>query len=76
VNIDTLVKWLGTTLFLTAGTLASLNIPETKWAFVLFLSGHIVLGFLFAIRRDWPMMIQNMFFIPIDVLGIVRWFSL
>jgi len=72
--VDQIIKWIGTSFFLTAGTLASLNIPETKWAFVLFLSGHVVLGVYFAWKRDTPMLVQNLFFIPIDILGIVRWF--
>jgi len=68
------VKWLATALFLSAGTLLSLNIEISRFGFLLFLSGHILLTWFFLRDRDWAMITQNAFFILIDLLGIYRWF--
>lgn len=68
------LKWLSTLLFLSAGTLVSLNIPMSKYAFWLFLMGHLTLTYMFSKAKDNPMLLQNGFFIFIDLIGIYRWF--
>ena len=68
------MKWLATALFLSAGTLLSLNIEISRFGFLLFLSGHILLTWYFFRDKDWAMITQNAFFILIDLLGIYRWF--
>ena len=68
------MKWLATALFLSAGTLLSLNIEISRFGFLLFLSGHILLTWYFFRYKDWAMITQNAFFILIDLLGIYRWF--
>jgi hypothetical protein len=68
------LKWIATAMFLTAGTLLSLNIAISKIGFVLFFFGHILLFLLFIKIRDKPMIVQNGFFIIIDSMGIYRWF--
>jgi hypothetical protein len=67
-------KWLATALFLSAGTLLSLNIEISRFGFLLFLSGHVLLTWFFFREKDWAMITQNAFFILIDLLGIYRWF--
>jgi hypothetical protein len=69
------VKWLATILFLTAGTLLSLNIEISRFGFFFFLTGHIILTYYFIKYRDWAMVVQNGFFLFIDALGIYRWFA-
>jgi len=71
--MDTL-KWISTTLFLSAGLILSLNLPFSKVGFILFLIGHITLLGVFLRHKDWPMIVQNGFFIIIDLIGIYRWF--
>ena len=68
------MKWLATALFLSAGTLLSLNIEISRFGFLLFLSGHLILTWYFLKEKDWAMITQNAFFILIDALGIYRWF--
>ena len=68
------MKWLATALFLSAGTLLSLNIEISRFGFLLFLTGHVMLTFYFLKVKDWAMITQNAFFIIIDTLGIYRWF--
>ena len=69
------MKWLATALFLSAGALLSLNIEISRFGFLLFLAGHLLLTWYFFKEKDWAMITQNGFFIFIDVLGIYRWFS-
>ena len=68
------MKWLATALFLSAGTLLSLNIEISRFGFLLFFTGHILLTWYFLKEKDWAMITQNAFFILIDILGIYRWF--
>jgi len=67
-------KWLATALFLSAGTLLSLNIEISRFGFLLFFTGHVLLTCVFIKDKDWAMITQNAFFILIDLLGIYRWF--
>lgn len=71
---DNITKWLSTILFLSAGTLVSLNIEASRFAFPLFLGGHVLLTYFFFKLRDWSLITQNGFFIFIDLVGIYRWF--
>lgn len=68
------MKWLATALFLSAGTLLSLNIEISRFGFLLFFTGHALLTWYFLREKDWAMITQNAFFILIDILGIYRWF--
>lgn len=67
-------KWLATILFLSAGLLISLNIEISRFGFICFLAGHIILSLVFFKNRDYPMIVQNLAFIVIDVIGIYKWF--
>ena len=68
-------KWIGTVSFLLAALLLSSNIEESRYGFLVFLFGHIVLSWYFWFRnKDLPLFTQNFFFIGIDVWGIYRWF--
>lgn len=68
------MKWIATGLFLSAGTLLSLNFEISRFGFLLFLIGHVLLTLVFMKQKDWAMVTQNGFFILIDCLGIYRWF--
>lgn len=68
------MKWLATGLFLSAGTLLSLNIEISRFGFLLFFTGHILLSYIFLKEKDWAMVTQNGFFIFVDMIGIYRWF--
>jgi hypothetical protein len=68
------LKWFGTVCFLSAATLLSSNIEVSRYGFFIFLAGHTALTWLFWRLNDKPMMVQNGFFIFIDVWGLYRWF--
>lgn len=60
-------------MFVCAGILISINIPESKWAFPIFASGHMIAIYVFATLKDKPLLVQNMFFLCIDFIGIYQW---
>lgn len=68
------MKWLATALFLTAGTLLSLNIEISRFGFFFFGVGHVLLTYYFIKHKDNPMIVQNGFFLIIDGMGVYRWF--
>ena len=58
-----------------AAILLSSNIEISRYGFLLFLFGHIVLSYYFWFRnKDLPLFTQNFFFIGVDAWGIYRWF--
>ena len=67
------VKWSATFMFVCAGTLISLNIPESKYAFPIFATGHIIAIYVFLLLKDNPLIVQNIFFLMIDMIGIYQW---
>jgi hypothetical protein len=69
-----LIKWFGTFCFITAALLLSANFEGSRYGFLIFLVGHIILTHLFYKMRDYPLTFQNGFFIIVDVFGIYRWF--
>jgi len=69
-----MLKWIATILFICAGLMLALNIESSRFGFLMFFTGHIILLACFARERDWAMVTQNGFFIGIDIIGIYRWF--
>ena len=69
-----LFKWLATVLFIFSGTVLALNIDISRWGFVTFAIAHILLVVVFTKLKDYPMLLQNAFFIIVDAIGIYRWF--
>ena len=72
MDLDRL-KWMATAMFVCAGVLISLNLPESKYAFPMFAIGHITILYAFIKLKDKPMIAQNAFFLCIDILGIWQW---
>ena len=67
------MKWIATAMFVCAGVLISFNIPESKYAFPLFATGHIIAIYVFSKAKDKPLIVQNIFFLGIDLFGIYQW---
>jgi hypothetical protein len=75
MSVNSICKWTGTLLFLTAALLLSSNIEMSKYGYIIFLFGHLILSYFFWFRvRDNAMFTHNFFFILIDCWGIYRWF--
>lgn len=66
--------WASVALLLTGATLLALNISSTKWAFPILLVSRLWLSTLMFKRKDWPMFVMNVFYVLVDIIGIIRWF--
>jgi len=67
------MKWIATAMFVCGGVLISFNIPESKYAFPVFAMGHMLAIYIFSKVKDKPLIVQNIFFLCIDILGIYQW---
>jgi nicotinamide riboside transporter PnuC len=66
--------WFETITAITGGTLVALNIDISKFGYIFFLMSSVS-WFLQAKKNgDSALMIVNVFFFFINILGIYRWF--
>lgn len=66
--------WASVVLLLIGATLLALNLSFTKWAFPILLVSRVWLSVLMYKRRDWPLFVMNIFYVVVDIIGIIRWF--
>jgi hypothetical protein len=71
-----ILKWISTILLVGGGITIALNIPESKWGFVAFMSGHITLIWIFVKEHETALWVQAVGFLLIDFLSIYYWFNL
>jgi len=67
--------WLGTITAITGGTLVALNIDISKFGYIFFLVSSVSWFFQAKRNGDNALMIVNIFFFFINILGIYRWFN-
>ena len=67
-------KWTGTVLFFIAAILLSSNFEYSRYGFIVFAIGHVVLSSLFFYLKDKPMFTQNFVFLFVDLYGIYNHF--
>jgi hypothetical protein len=69
-----LYEWISVILLLIGATLLALNLPFSKWAFVILGISRLWLSILMFRKKDHPMFVMNFFYLIVDVIGIIRWF--
>ena len=67
------IKWVGTLTGAAGALLISLNIPESGWAFVLFLLSSLSWTCAGLMSKDSALWSLNLVFVVIDIVGISRW---
>jgi len=67
-------EWVSVILLLIGATLLALNLPFSKWAFVILGISRLWLSILMYRKKDYPMFVMNFFYLIVDIVGIVRWF--
>lgn len=75
VNSKTFVtlKWVASLIgFVGAGTIA-LNIPESKYAFLIFSFSSILWIYAGHIMKEYSIVFLNIGFLMVDCVGIYRW---
>ena len=73
VNMVSL-KWTGTFFFFIAAILLSANFEYSRYGFIVFALGHVILSAIFYIEKDKPMFTQNFVFLFVDAYGIYNYF--
>ncbi len=71
-----ILKWISTILLVGGGIIIALNISESKWGFVAFMSGHTTLIWIFVKEHETALWVQAVGFLLIDFLSIYYWFNL
>ena len=69
------LKWLSTFLLVGGGIIIALHIPESKWGFISFLIGHMVLIWIFVKENETALWTQAVGVLLIDFLSIYYWFQ-
>ena len=67
--------WFGTITAITGGTLVALNIDISKFGYIFFLVSSMSWFTQAKENNDNALMIVNIFFFFINILGLFRWFS-
>ena len=65
---------IGAICGVAGAVLVSLNIPQSKYGFVLFLISSILLGVVSWQRKMQYLLTMQMVFLGINAVGIFRWF--
>ena len=69
-----ILEMIGAICGVAGAVLVSLNIPQSKYGFVLFLISSVLLGIVSWQRKMQYLLTMQMVFLGINAVGIFRWF--
>ena len=69
-----ILEMIGAVCGIAGAVLVSLNIPQSKYGFVLFLISSVLLGIVSWQRKMQYLLTMQMVFLGINAAGIFRWF--
>ena len=69
-----ILEMIGAVCGVAGAVLVSLNIPQSKYGFVLFLISSVLLGIVSWQRKMQYLLTMQMVFLGINAVGIFRWF--
>ena len=69
-----ILEMIGAVCGIAGAVLVSLNIPQSKYGFVLFLISSVLLGIVSWQRKMQYLLTMQMVFLGINAVGIFRWF--
>ena len=72
--MNKLFEMIGAICGVAGAVLVSLNIPQSKYRFMLFLISSILLGIVSWQRKMQYLLTMQMVFLGINIVGVVRWF--
>jgi nicotinamide riboside transporter PnuC len=72
--MNKIFEMIGANCGVTGAVLVSLNIPQSKYGFILFLISSVLLGIVSWQRKMQYLLIMQTVFLGINIVGIVRWF--
>jgi nicotinamide riboside transporter PnuC len=68
-----ILEMIGAVCGIAGAILVSLNIPQSKYGFILFLISSILLGVVSWQRKTQYLLTMQMVFLGINIVGVVRW---
>jgi len=68
-----IIEMIGAVCGVGGAVLVSLNIPQSKYGFVLFLVSSILLGIVSWQRKMQYLLTMQVVFLGINVVGVIRW---
>jgi nicotinamide riboside transporter PnuC len=69
-----ILEMIGAVCGVAGAVLVSLNIPQSKYGFILFLISSVLLGIVSWQRKMQYLLTMQMVFLGINIVGVVRWF--
>ena len=72
--MNKIFEMIGAIFGVAGAILVSINTPQSKYGFVLFLVSSILLGVVSWQRKMWYLLTMQMVFLGINIVGIYRWF--
>ena len=69
-----ILEMIGAVCGVAGAVLVSLNIPQSKYGFVLFLISSILLGVVSWQRKMQYLLTMQIVFLGINMVGVARWF--
>jgi nicotinamide riboside transporter PnuC len=69
-----ILEMIGAVCGIAGAVLVSLNIPQSKYGFVLFLISSILLGVVSWQRKMQYLLTMQIVFLGINMVGVARWF--
>ena len=71
------IKWVASSMLVLAGLFIALkvSIDLIYISYFLFAMGHIIWIILFVKQKEKSLVFANIFFLIIDIVGIVQWIN-
>jgi hypothetical protein len=70
----TILKWIASIIGFVGAMTIALNIPESKYAFVIFAFSSALWIYAGYIMKEYSIIFLNVGFLIVDFIGIYRWF--
>lgn len=68
------IKWIASTIGFIGAMFIALNIPQSKYAFVIFSCSSSLWIYASIIMKEYSLLFLNIGFLIVDLIGIYRWF--
>lgn len=69
----TTLKWIGTVTGIMGAILMAANLPESKYAFLLYFTSSFLWTVSGVLMKDKPLLVMNFVFLTINIFGIYSW---
>ena len=68
-----MLKWSGMFYNVVGAIILAVNLPFSKWAFILYLLGSLTWCAVAYLMKEKALLLQNLIYTILNVIGICRW---